>query len=94
MKDESPSTHPLQLELDEFIICQKPVELLGEESKLCEIPVTLESTELPTEDTKHFQVQYLLFRYYRCISLSLVNLLQKTKLSCAFCLFEGKLLIF
>ncbi|XP_005051531.1 PREDICTED: Hermansky-Pudlak syndrome 3 protein isoform X3 [Ficedula albicollis] len=64
VKDESPSTHPLELELDEFIICQKPVELLGEESKLCEIPVTLESTELPTEDTKHFQVQYLLFRRF------------------------------
>ncbi|KAF4804258.1 Hermansky-Pudlak syndrome 3 protein isoform X2 [Turdus rufiventris] len=64
VKGESPSTHPLQLELDEFIVCQKPVELLGEESKLCEIPVTLESTELPTEDTKHFQVQYLLFRRF------------------------------
>ncbi|NXX68988.1 HPS3 protein, partial [Spizella passerina] len=64
MDGGSPSTHPLQLELDEFIICQKPVELLGEESKLCEIPVTLESTELPTEDTKHFQVQYLLFRHF------------------------------
>ncbi|KAF1428056.1 Hermansky-Pudlak syndrome 3 protein, partial [Spheniscus magellanicus] len=62
--DGGPSTHTLQLELDEFIICQKPVELLGEESKLCEIPVTLESTELPTEDTKHFQVQYLLFRRF------------------------------
>ncbi|NXR23608.1 HPS3 protein, partial [Cinclus mexicanus] len=60
----SPPTHPLQLELDEFIICQKPMELLGEESKLCEIPITLESTELPTEDTKHFQVQYLLFRRF------------------------------
>ncbi|KFP57658.1 Hermansky-Pudlak syndrome 3 protein, partial [Cathartes aura] len=59
-----PSTHTLQLELDEFIICQKPVELLGEESKLCEIPITLESTELPTEDTKCFQVRYLLFRRF------------------------------
>lgn len=48
-------------------MCQKPVELLGEESKLCEIPITLESTELPTEDTKRFQVRYLLFRYYTCI---------------------------
>ncbi|XP_015493118.1 Hermansky-Pudlak syndrome 3 protein isoform X2 [Parus major] len=64
VKDESTSTDPLQLELDEFIICQKPVELLGEESKLCEIPITLESTELPTEDTKHFQVRYLLFRRF------------------------------
>ncbi|NWU57536.1 HPS3 protein, partial [Dromas ardeola] len=59
-----PSSHISQLELDEFIICQKPVELLGEESKLCEIPITLESTELPTEDTKHFQVRYLLFRRF------------------------------
>ncbi|NXL08038.1 HPS3 protein, partial [Mesembrinibis cayennensis] len=64
VKDEGPSTHNSQLELDEFIICQKPVELLGEESKLCEIPITLESTELPTEDTKRFQVRYLLFRRF------------------------------
>ncbi|NXJ99535.1 HPS3 protein, partial [Corythaixoides concolor] len=63
-REDGPSTHTLQLELDEFIICQKPVELLGEESKLCEIPITLESTELPTEDTKHFQVRYLLFRRF------------------------------
>ncbi|KFZ57278.1 Hermansky-Pudlak syndrome 3 protein, partial [Podiceps cristatus] len=62
--DGGSSTHTLQLELDEFIVCQKPMELLGEESKLCEIPITLESTELPTEDTKHFQVQYLLFRRF------------------------------
>ncbi|NXE76184.1 HPS3 protein, partial [Cochlearius cochlearius] len=62
--DEDTSTHTSQLELDEFIVCQKPVELLGEESKLCEIPITLESTELPTEDTKRFQVRYLLFRRF------------------------------
>ncbi|KFO86742.1 Hermansky-Pudlak syndrome 3 protein, partial [Buceros rhinoceros silvestris] len=62
--DEDPSNHASQLELDEFIMCQKPVELLGEESKLCEIPITLESTELPTEDTKRFQVRYLLFRRF------------------------------
>ncbi|NXG66891.1 HPS3 protein, partial [Hemiprocne comata] len=62
--DGGPSTDSLQPELDEFIICQKPVELLGEESKLCEIPITLESTELPTEETKHFQVHYLLFRRF------------------------------
>ncbi|NXE12450.1 HPS3 protein, partial [Lophotis ruficrista] len=62
--DGGPSAHTLQLELDEFIICQKPVELLGEESKMCEIPITLESTELPTEDTKRFQVCYLLFRRF------------------------------
>ncbi|NXG44195.1 HPS3 protein, partial [Psilopogon haemacephalus] len=64
LKDEGPSKDNLQLELDEFIICQKPVELRGEQCKLCEIPIMLESTELPTEDTKHFQVQYLLFRRF------------------------------
>ncbi|XP_037263262.1 BLOC-2 complex member HPS3 isoform X3 [Falco biarmicus] len=64
VKDEGPSTRTLQLELDEFVVCQKPVELLGEESKLCEIPITLESTDLPTEDTKCFQVRYLLFRRF------------------------------
>ncbi|XP_065604335.1 BLOC-2 complex member HPS3 isoform X3 [Cyrtonyx montezumae] len=64
IKDEASATHNLQLELDEFVICQKPVELLGEESKLCKIPVTLESTELAAEDKKHFQVRYLLFRRF------------------------------
>ncbi|KAM9378570.1 BLOC-2 complex member HPS3 [Phaethornis superciliosus] len=62
--DKDPLTQSLQLEVDEFVICQKPVELLGEESKLCEIPITLESTELPTKDTKRFQVRYLLFRRF------------------------------
>ncbi|XP_048811423.1 Hermansky-Pudlak syndrome 3 protein isoform X1 [Lagopus muta] len=64
IKDEDLAAHSLQLELDEFVICQKPVELLGEESKLCKIPITLESTELSTEDEKHFQVRYLLFRRF------------------------------
>ncbi|XP_048796413.1 Hermansky-Pudlak syndrome 3 protein-like isoform X2 [Lagopus muta] len=64
IKDEDLAAHSLQLELDEFVICQKPVELLGEESKLCKIPITLESTELSAEGKKHFQVQYLLFRRF------------------------------
>ncbi|KAM4659270.1 BLOC-2 complex member HPS3-like [Amazona ochrocephala] len=64
VKDEGPSTHTLQLDLDEFIMCHKPAELLGEESKLCDIPITLEYTELPSEDTKRFQVRYLLFRCF------------------------------
>ncbi|XP_048799209.1 Hermansky-Pudlak syndrome 3 protein-like [Lagopus muta] len=64
IKDEDLAAHSLQLELDGFVICRKPVELLGEESKLCKIPITLESTELSTEGKKHFQVQYLLFRRF------------------------------
>ncbi|KFV76297.1 Hermansky-Pudlak syndrome 3 protein, partial [Struthio camelus australis] len=62
--EEPVDTGPLQLESDEFVICQKPVELLGEESKLCEIPITLESTGLATEGTEYFQVRYLLFRRF------------------------------
>ncbi|XP_015727609.1 Hermansky-Pudlak syndrome 3 protein [Coturnix japonica] len=64
IKDEDLAARSLQPELDDFVICQKPVELLGEDSKLCKIPITLESTELSTEDKKHFQVQYLLFRHF------------------------------
>ncbi|NXA48948.1 HPS3 protein, partial [Nothocercus julius] len=64
MKDDGPSAHTVQLESDEFVICQKPVELLGEESKLCEIPIVLESTGLATEGSEYFQVRYLLFRRF------------------------------
>ncbi|NWX89526.1 HPS3 protein, partial [Nothoprocta pentlandii] len=64
MEDDGPSEHTVQLETDEFVICQKPVELLGEESKSCEIPIVLESTGLATEGTEYFQVRYLLFRRF------------------------------
>uniref|UniRef100_K7G8T0 HPS3 biosis of lysosomal organelles complex 2 subunit 1 n=1 Tax=Pelodiscus sinensis TaxID=13735 RepID=K7G8T0_PELSI len=53
-----------QLETDDFVICQRPMELLGEESRLCGILVTLESVALAKEDTECFQVRYLLFRRF------------------------------
>ncbi|XP_077204826.1 BLOC-2 complex member HPS3 isoform X2 [Paroedura picta] len=52
-----------QPDCDDFVICQQPMELLGEESELCGIPVTLESTGLVGENP-HFQVQYLLYRRF------------------------------
>ncbi|XP_074860814.1 BLOC-2 complex member HPS3 isoform X2 [Carettochelys insculpta] len=65
VKDEVRSaSSSSQLELDDFVICQKPVELLGKESRLCGILVTLESTGLAKEDTEYFQVRYLLFRRF------------------------------
>ncbi|XP_010145648.1 PREDICTED: Hermansky-Pudlak syndrome 3 protein, partial [Eurypyga helias] len=64
VEEEDFSTHTSQFELDEFVVCEKPVELLGEESELCAIPVTLECTELPTEHTECFRVRYLLFRRF------------------------------
>ncbi|KAL8187860.1 UNVERIFIED_CONTAM: hypothetical protein K2H54_057212 [Gekko kuhli] len=48
---------------DDFVICQQPVELLGEESELCGISITLESTGLVGENS-HFQMQYLLYRRF------------------------------
>ncbi|XP_015284752.1 PREDICTED: Hermansky-Pudlak syndrome 3 protein [Gekko japonicus] len=52
-----------QPDCDDFVICQQPVELLGEESELCGIPVTPESTGLVGENP-HFQMQYLLYRRF------------------------------
>ncbi|KAJ6669383.1 hypothetical protein lerEdw1_008192 [Lerista edwardsae] len=60
VKEEGPST---QFETDDFVICQQPVELLGKESRLCGIPVTLESTVLASED-QNVQVQYVLYRRF------------------------------
>nr|XP_056706537.1 BLOC-2 complex member HPS3 [Euleptes europaea] len=52
-----------QPDCDDFVICQQPVELLGEESESCGIPVTLESTGLVSENP-HFQMQYILYRRF------------------------------
>nr|XP_033813686.1 Hermansky-Pudlak syndrome 3 protein isoform X2 [Geotrypetes seraphini] len=67
--DEGPTNHtppspPCPLESDDFVICQRPMELFGEESRSSGISVTLESIGLTKEDLC-FQVQYIL---YRCFS--------------------------
>uniref|UniRef100_A0A8D0DWZ0 HPS3 biosis of lysosomal organelles complex 2 subunit 1 n=1 Tax=Salvator merianae TaxID=96440 RepID=A0A8D0DWZ0_SALMN len=51
----------IQIESDDFVICQQPVELLGEESRQCGISVTLESTGLGSEDS-YYQIEYILYR--------------------------------
>uniref|UniRef100_A0A8C9E420 HPS3 biosis of lysosomal organelles complex 2 subunit 1 n=1 Tax=Phocoena sinus TaxID=42100 RepID=A0A8C9E420_PHOSS len=58
------SNETLQLESDDFVICQKPMELLGEKSKQSGIAVTLESTGLADEKIKYFHVQHLLYRRF------------------------------
>ncbi|XP_060154486.1 BLOC-2 complex member HPS3 isoform X3 [Globicephala melas] len=61
---EDISNETLQLESDDFVICQKPMELLGEKSKQSGIAVTLESTGLADEKIKYFHVQHLLYRRF------------------------------
>ncbi|XP_030430210.1 Hermansky-Pudlak syndrome 3 protein isoform X1 [Gopherus evgoodei] len=80
VKDEVPSAFSSQLESDDFVICQKPVELCGEESRLCGILVTLESTGLAKEDTEYFQVRYLLYRRFTPDLSSFVFSVEETKL--------------
>ncbi|KAM5274885.1 BLOC-2 complex member HPS3 isoform 2-T5 [Hipposideros larvatus] len=61
---EGISNEALQLESDDFVICQKPMELLGKKSEQSGISVTLESTGLDDEKVKYFHVQHLLYRRF------------------------------
>ncbi|XP_042091702.1 BLOC-2 complex member HPS3 isoform X2 [Ovis aries] len=61
---EGISNETSQLESDDFVICQKPMELLGEKSKQSGISVTLESTGLADEKMKYFHVRHLLYRRF------------------------------
>ncbi|XP_044288891.1 Hermansky-Pudlak syndrome 3 protein isoform X1 [Varanus komodoensis] len=58
-----PEEDSAPLESEDFVICQQPVELLGDQSKQCGIAVTLESTGLINEDS-NFQMQYVLYRRF------------------------------
>ncbi|XP_006876421.1 PREDICTED: Hermansky-Pudlak syndrome 3 protein [Chrysochloris asiatica] len=62
--DKVISNETLQLESDDFVMCQKPMELLGEKSKQSGVSVTLESTGLTDEKIKYFHVQHLLYRRF------------------------------
>ncbi|KFO32781.1 Hermansky-Pudlak syndrome 3 protein [Fukomys damarensis] len=53
-----------QIETDDFVICQKPMELLGEKSKQSGVSVTLESTGLADDKLKYFHIQHLLYRRF------------------------------
>nr|XP_035971519.1 Hermansky-Pudlak syndrome 3 protein isoform X6 [Halichoerus grypus] len=61
---EDVSHETLQLESDDFVICQKPMELLGEKSSQSGVSVTLESTGLADEKTKYYHVQHLLYKRF------------------------------
>ena len=43
---EGISNETLQLESDDFVICQKPIELLGEKSEQFGVSVTLENPSM------------------------------------------------
>ncbi|XP_004638039.1 Hermansky-Pudlak syndrome 3 protein [Octodon degus] len=58
------SNETSQIESDGFVICQKPMELLGEKSEQSGISVTVESTGLADEKLIYFHVQHLLYRRF------------------------------
>ncbi|XP_031519551.1 Hermansky-Pudlak syndrome 3 protein isoform X4 [Papio anubis] len=62
--EEGISNEISQLESDDFVICQKPVELLGEKSEQSGLSVTLESTGLADEKRKYSHFQHLLYRRF------------------------------
>nr|XP_051714995.1 BLOC-2 complex member HPS3 isoform X2 [Oryctolagus cuniculus] len=62
--EEDTSNETSQLESDDFVICQKPMELLGEQSEQSGISVTLESTGLSDEKIKYSHVQHLFYRRF------------------------------
>ncbi|XP_041515070.1 Hermansky-Pudlak syndrome 3 protein isoform X2 [Microtus oregoni] len=60
---EDVSNETSQLESD-FVICLKPMELLGEKCEQSGISVKLESTGLADEKAKYLNVQHLLYRRF------------------------------
>ncbi|KAM9190033.1 BLOC-2 complex member HPS3 [Dugong dugon] len=62
--EEGISNETSHLESDDFVMCEKPMELLGEKSKQSGVSVTLESTGLTDEKIKYFHVQHLLYRRF------------------------------
>uniref|UniRef100_A0A8C5M6Y3 HPS3 biosis of lysosomal organelles complex 2 subunit 1 n=1 Tax=Leptobrachium leishanense TaxID=445787 RepID=A0A8C5M6Y3_9ANUR len=51
-------------ELDDFVMCLRPVELVGEECKSCNIVVTPESIGLSADIASPFQVHHILYRRF------------------------------
>ncbi|XP_069844893.1 BLOC-2 complex member HPS3-like isoform X2 [Dipodomys merriami] len=61
---EGPSSETSQLESDDFVFCQKPMELLGEKSRQSGMSITLESTGLVEEKAEYLHIQHLLYRRF------------------------------
>ncbi|KAM4814887.1 BLOC-2 complex member HPS3-like isoform 4-T6 [Thomomys bottae] len=61
---EGLTTETSQLESDDFVFCQKPMELIGEKSRQSGMSVTLESTGLAEEKVKYLHIQHLLYRRF------------------------------
>ncbi|XP_030072177.1 BLOC-2 complex member HPS3 isoform X1 [Microcaecilia unicolor] len=76
--NQAPPSSPCPLDLDDFVICQRPMELFGEESRSSGISFTLESIGLAKEDV-YIQIQYILYRSFS-LDLSQVFSVEDTKL--------------
>ncbi|GAB1287407.1 Hermansky-Pudlak syndrome 3 protein homolog [Apodemus speciosus] len=61
---EDVSNETSQLESEDFVICLKPMELLGEKCEQSGISVKLESTGLEDEKVKYVRAQHLLYRRF------------------------------
>ncbi|MGH0141453.1 UNVERIFIED_CONTAM: hypothetical protein FKN15_074237 [Acipenser sinensis] len=59
-----PQADVSQLEQDDFYICQKHQELLGEEARECGVSVTLERTGMEHEAGDSLGVSYILYRRF------------------------------
>ncbi|NP_001396809.1 BLOC-2 complex member HPS3 isoform 6 [Mus musculus] len=61
---EGVSNETSQLESEDFVICLKPMELIGEKCEQSGISVKLESTGLEDEKVKYLRVRHLLYRRF------------------------------
>ncbi|XP_047420863.1 BLOC-2 complex member HPS3 [Sciurus carolinensis] len=62
--EEGTGSKTSQLEPDDFVICQKPTELLGEKSEQSGLSVTLESMGWADGSTEYCHVRHLLYRRF------------------------------
>ncbi|XP_072263990.1 BLOC-2 complex member HPS3 isoform X2 [Pyxicephalus adspersus] len=63
-KNTLPSTSSHLSECEDFVVFDRPVELIGEECKSCNIVITPESTGLSVDLRTKFCVSYLLYRRF------------------------------
>ncbi|XP_053316881.1 BLOC-2 complex member HPS3 [Spea bombifrons] len=62
-QDPVPGSSP-PLQPDDFVVCQRPVELTGEECKSCNVSVTPELTGLSSRSQSPSQVLHIMYRHF------------------------------
>lgn len=63
-KDVLPLKSSHSLECEDYVVFDRPVELIGEECKSCSIVITPESTGLSVDPLTTFHISYLLYRRF------------------------------